>query len=210
MNRKILTAIAAVGCLAASAVPSQAQESSNPTKIAIIDIQQSIARTQEGQQLIKQLQEKYKPTQDRLANTSREIETLREQLNKGMNTMSDEARRKLARDIQQKERDLQREGEDARAEFDRDQQESFSEVGGRMMTVIDKYAKEKGFAVVLDISSPQSPVLYAVNEVNITNDIIERYDQAHPPGTAAAAPGEAVPGAAAPSSSPAAAAKPAQ
>ena len=46
-----------------------------------------------------------------------------------------------------------------------------------MMSVIDKYAKDKGYAIILDISSQQSPVLYAVNSVDITNDIVTLYDK---------------------------------
>lgn len=202
MNRRILTGIAVCGGLLVSAAGLRAQESASPNKIAIIDIQQSIARTQEGQKLIEDLQKKYQPTKDKLDKTGQEIETLRAQLNKGMNTMSDDARRKLAREIQQKERDLKREAEDAQAEFGREQQETMNTVAGKLMTVIDKFAKEKGFAIVLDISSPQSPVLYAVNEVNITNDVIERYDQENPQAAAAAA--------AAPASDSSAAAKPSQ
>ena len=45
---------------------SPAPRSASPNKIAIIDIQQSIARTQEGQKLIEDLQKKYQPTKDKL------------------------------------------------------------------------------------------------------------------------------------------------
>jgi outer membrane protein len=39
--------------------------------------------------------------------------------------------------------------------------------------------------VVLDVSSPQTPVLWAASAVDITNDIVKLYDQAYP-GVAAA------------------------
>jgi outer membrane protein len=100
--------------------------------------------------------------------------------------MSDDARRDLMRRIQQKERDQQRSVEDARGQFNQEQQQIFNDIGGKVVTVITKYAQEKGYSIVLDISSPQSPVLYAVNEVNITNDIIAAYD-AETGGNAAAA-----------------------
>ena len=99
--------------------------------------------------------------------------------------MSDEARRTLARDIQKAEVDLQRETEDARGEFSQEQSELFNSVGQKMIAVIDKYSKEKGFQIVMDISNPQSPVLYAVNEVNITAAIITAYDAQHPASDAA-------------------------
>ncbi len=154
------------------------------TKVAIINIQDAITRTQEGQGLIKELEAKYKPKSQQIEAMQGEVSDLRNQLNKGQNTMSEDARRELSRQIEKKERDAQRSFEDARAEFNQEQQRIFNEVGGKLMTTIDKYAKEKGFSIVLDISSPQSPVLYAVNEVNITNDIITAYD-----GSSAAAGG---------------------
>jgi len=176
---------AAVVALAACCAPIFAQSS----KVAIIDIQGAIARTQEGQSLIKGLEERYKPTQQNIEAGNKEIADLRANLNRGQNTMSDTARRDLARQIEQKERDATRNVEDARAEFNADQQKVFNEVGGKLMAVIDKYAKDNSYAIVLDISSPQSPVLYAVNEVNITAAIIEAYDAGG--ATAAAAPAAA-------------------
>lgn len=165
-------------------LPALAQE-----KVAIIDIQNAITRTEEGQKLVEQLQMKYEPRSKEIEGLQQEIADLRSQLNRGANTMSESARRELSRQIEVKERSMQRTVEDARGEFGREQQEIFNEVGGKLMTVIDRYAKEKGYSIVLDISSPQSPVLYAVNEVNITDEIIKAYDQdggGAAPGAAAA------------------------
>jgi outer membrane protein len=145
-------------------------------KVAIISIQDAITRTQEGQRLIQELQDKYQPKSQELEALNNELNELRNQLNKGQNTMSDEARRDLMRRIQQKERDQQRAVEDARGQFNQEQQQIFNDVGGKVIAVIQKYAQDNGYSIVLDISSPQSPVLYAVNEVNITNAIIEAYD----------------------------------
>jgi outer membrane protein len=186
MNRKVLISTAAVLCLAVSS-PATFAQTARSTKIAIINIQDAITRTLEGQKLAKDLQGKYGPTRDKLERLQGEIQSLRDQLSRGANTMSEDARRKLAREMQTKERDLKRDSEDAQAEFNQAQQAALGDISGKLMTVIDKYAKENSFAIVLDVSSPQSPVLYAVNEILITNNIIERYDKDHPAGAAAAA-----------------------
>lgn len=158
------------------------------TTVAIINIQDAITRTQAGQSAAMQLQEEFKPAQDALAAKRRELDTLRGQLQRGANTMSEQARRDLAAKIERTERNIQRDAEDAQEQASQKQQALVNQIGTKLMTVIDSYAKEKGFAIVLDISSPQSPVLYAVNEVNITNDVIQRYDSENPVTTAAAAP----------------------
>ena len=97
--------------------------------------------------------------------------------------MSDSARRTLTREIQSKERSMQRNMEDARQEFNEMQQRATDQMMQKMMAAIDKHARENGFSVVLDISSQQSPVLYATNEINITNDVIVIYDQDNPVAT---------------------------
>jgi outer membrane protein len=62
-----------------------------------------------------------------------------------------------------------------------------------MMAVIDKYAQQNGFAVVLDVSNQNTPVLYASNTVDITKEVIDLYDKtsftATPSAPPAARPG---------------------
>lgn len=180
--RKPLIGLKAALCLILLASTAAAQSS-----MALLNVQEAIQRTAEGQQLIKQLETKYEPTRQRLESKNVDLAQKRDQMQKGANTMSDEARRTLAREIQKAETDLQREAEDARGEFSREQGELFNSVGQKMMAVIDKYSKANGFQIVMDISNPQSPILYAVNEVNITAAIITAYDAEHPVNSAAPA-----------------------
>jgi len=162
------------------------------TKVGIINIQDAIIRTEEGQKTAKSLQEKYAPRQTALEKQKRELEELQAQLNKGRNTMSEDARNSLIRQIDQKNKALTRDNEDASAEFQQEEGKLINAIGQKMMAVIDKYAKEKGYAIILDISSPQSPVLYAVNTVDITADIVGLYDKGQGGGApAASAPGPA-------------------
>ena len=173
--RRVRVAACAVAACTVLAAAAAAQ-----TAMALLNVQEAISRTGEGQKLIRQLEQKYGPTQERLAAKQGEVARMRDQLQKGANTMSQEAQRNLARDIQVAERELNRDMEDARGEFSQEQNQLFNSVGSKMMAIIDKYSKDNGFQIVLDISNPQSPVLYAVNEVNITNAIILAYDAAHP------------------------------
>jgi outer membrane protein len=54
--------------------------------------------------------------------------------------------------------------------------------------VVDRYAGEHGFALILDVSSPQTPVLFASNSIDITRDIVSLYDQSQGAAPATAAP----------------------
>ena len=59
--------------------------------------------------------------------------------------------------------------------------------------------RQNGYAMVVDVSNPQTPVLWADPAVDITNEIVKLYDQAHPGTGAAAAPARPAPAKPAPS-----------
>ncbi len=176
-----------------------------PTKVGIIHIQNAIISTKDGQQAASALQNKFDPRRRQLQKMQSEIAALQDQLRKGANTLSEEARQKLMREIDAKTRALNRETEDAQAEFDQEQQKILQELGGRLMQVIDKYARDNGFALILDVSSPQTPVLYAANSIDITQAIVELYDK-NAPSASAGAPAAAKPAAAPKTAAPKAAA----
>ena len=189
MRTRALLVMAAWTLLAGTAGRAQ----SGGTKIGIINIQDAIIRTEEGQKTAKSLQEKYAPRQGQLEKSKRELDDLQAQLAKGRNTMSEEARNNLIRQIDQKTKSLTRDNEDASAEYQQEESKLINAIGQKMMGVVDKYAKEKGYQIILDISSPQSPVLYAVNTVDITTEIVTLYDKSEGGGSSkpAAAPAAA-------------------
>lgn len=163
-----------------------------PTKVAIINITGAILGTKDGQVAASALQARFAPKQQELQRKQTEIAALREQLSKGSATMSQEAKDKLMRDIDTNTKALNRDTEDAQADLDQEQGKVQQDLGGKVMAIIDQYATKNGFAVVLDVSNPQTPVLWAASAVDITPEIVKLYDQAHPnsaaPATTSAAP----------------------
>ena len=151
-----------------------------PAKVGIIHIQNAIISTKDGQKAAKDLQDKFAPTRARLEKKQAEVESDRSKLSQGSNAMSAEQKEKLMRDIDQKTKSLNRDTEDAQAELDQEQGKIMQELGQRIMAVIDKYSKDKGYTLILDVSSQQTPVLFASNDIDITGDIIKLYDQNAP------------------------------
>jgi outer membrane protein len=172
-----------------------------PTKIAVINLQQAIISTKDGQKAAKDLEAKFMPKRQEIEKRQAEIGALQNQLRASSNTASEDAKNKLMRDIDAKQKSLQRDGEDASAELDQEQQKLFQEVGGKLMAVLDKFASDNGYAIVIDVSAQSSPVLYASQAVEITRQVIDLYDKNAP----AMAPAPAAPAAAKPPSAPPAA-----
>jgi outer membrane protein len=164
-----------------------------PTKIAIIHLQNAIIGTKDGQKAAKDLETKFMPKRKEIEGRQGEIQALQAQLRASSNTASEEQKNKLMRDIDTKQKALQRDGEDASAELDQEQQKLFQDIGGKVMAVIDKYASDNGFAVVIDVSAQASPVLYASTSVDITRQVVELFDKNSPAGAAPTPAAPAVP-----------------
>jgi outer membrane protein len=170
-----------------------------PTKVAIISVQQAILQTKDGQKASGELQAKFLPRRQELEKKQASIQALQEQMKKGSATMSEDAKNKLARDIDSGQKGLQRDSEDFDADVQQEEQRIMSDLGQKIMDVIIKYATQNSFAMVLDVSNQQTPVLWADPSSDITTEIIKLYDQAHPgTGAAPATAKPATPGATTP------------
>ncbi len=185
--------------LAAALATAAGAQTAPSTKVGVIHIQNAIIGTKDGQKAAAELQTRFDPKRKELEGKQSKISGLQDTLNKGRNTMSADQREKLIREIDQLTKSLNRDTEDAQAEMEQAQQKILQELGQRLMAVIDKYARDKGYTMILDVSSPQTPVLYVSSEFDITQDIVAIYDKAAgaaAPATPAAKP--AAPPAAAP------------
>jgi len=160
---------------------------SSPGKVGIINVQTAIISTRDGQVAVKELQDRFNPKQKQLQDLQSEIQSLQQQLQRGSNIMGEEALRKLRQDIDDKQRALQRDSEDAQMEFDQQQQRVFAGISQKMQNVIDKYAREQGYVLIVDVSSPQSNVLYASNSIDITKEVIAAFDADPSPADGGAA-----------------------
>ena len=185
--------------LLALGVSLSAQAQGAPSKVGVINIQGAIVTTKDGQKAASELETRSAPKRKELETKQNEITQLKDQLQKGQNTLSEATKAELYKNIDNKTKVLNRDVEDAQAEFDQDQQKILQQLGQKMMAVIDKYAKDNGYTLILDVSSPQTPVLYASNTIDVTKDIIDLYDKnAASPTPTAPAPAAAKPAPATP------------
>lgn len=153
-----------------------------PTKIAIINIEEAIQETQEGQKLGEGLKSRFAPKRAELEASQKQITAMQKQLADGGNTMSQQAKQDLNNQISIKERDFQQAADNAQSDFQNAQTELMNTVGNKLMPILKTYAEQHGFTEVLDVSMqwPQNPVLYSNPGADITKEIIKLYDQAHP------------------------------
>lgn len=166
---------------------SQAQISG---KIGILHVFNAIAQCAEGKQALGDFQKKAEAKQADLEKKNGEIQSLQKQLQEQSRTLNDESRAALTRNIDLRTTEFQRAQEDARKEFTQMQQEIVNRIGSKLVPVVQQYASENKFTLVVD-SSQSNQLVYWDPTIDITEEIIKRYDSSS--AAPAAAPSGAPP-----------------
>ena len=194
MTRKpaiVLVFLLAFNLAVLAQAPAAAPTAGAVTKIGIINVQAAIMATNEGQRDFQNLEKKFEPKRGELQNANAEVENLKKQLSTQGDKLNDQARADLLKNIDSKQKLLQRNVEDAQSDWTAQQNDIANRIGGKLLEVLEKYASDNGYAVVLDVSSQQSPVLWASAATNLTKIIVDAYNaqsNVPPPSTSAAAP----------------------
>ena len=204
MNNQVfvcgLVAALALGSFAeAQDPPPPAPTVQAGVRVGIINIQRAIVESTEGKKAAEDLTKRFTPKRSDLEKKREELAKLQKQLEDGKNTLSDEARANLIREIERKTKDFNRDNEDANSDFQQAEAQLINTIGTKVMRVLDEYARKNGYDVILDISAQQSNVLWATNRIDITDEIIGAFNLSGgaaaptaPPAGGAAPPGGAV------------------
>jgi outer membrane protein len=148
------------------------------SRVGTINIEQAIFASNEGQRDFEALSKKLEPKQTELKNLNDEVESLKKQLNDGGSKLSDDARGNLVKQIEQKQKSLERSVQDARDDAQAQQNEIAQRVLQKMAPVIVSYAQTAGFGMIVDTSNPwpQGPILWALPSMDITRAVVEAYN----------------------------------
>jgi outer membrane protein len=187
-----------LGTAAAFGQGTSAPGAASGTKIGVLNVRQAIVTTADGKQASAELQSQFAPRQNELEGMNKQINDIRQQLAANQTTWSDEQKAKAQAQGQRLAAQLERKNNEMQEDVNAAQGEVVDRIGRKMMDVLDRYARENGFVAVFDSSAQNSPIIYASNNIDITQEIIRLYDQAYP-----------VKGGAAPAAKPATTPKPA-
>jgi outer membrane protein len=184
------TLFTAVSLAQAASAPANtpSNAASAATKVGIVNIQEAIFASNEGKKEVDALQKKFSPKQAELKNLNDEVENLKKTFQAQGDKLNDVERTNKAKEIELKQKTLQRNYDDAQTEFQQEEQELLNRIGGKMLKVLEKYAKANGYSVVLDVSNPQTPVLWASQGTVFTKQLVDAYNAENPIAAPAAKP----------------------
>jgi Skp family chaperone for outer membrane proteins len=168
------TAAPAPAAEAAPATPAPPQ--AIPAKIALVAFEQAVLATNEGQRSIQDIQQKYKPKKDQIDTLSQEVDSLKKQLQSAPATLSDAERATRMKSIDTKEKQLNRQAEDAQTAYNADLQEAYGKLAPKVSAALKKYVSDNGYTMLLDVSSQQSNVMWIGPNIDVTQAVVTAYN----------------------------------
>jgi outer membrane protein len=163
----------------APAATSHPAAPAGPSKVAVILFEAAVGQTNEGQRDIAQVQQKFAPKEASLKKQNDEIDTLKKQLQSGAATLSESEKASRSKVIDQKEKQLQLDADEARTDYQSEMGDVLQTLAQKVFVVAQKYAQDNGYTLVLDGSATQqqqSPILWASEQTNITKEVIDAYN----------------------------------
>ena len=141
------------------------------------------------------VQKKYEPQKTKIDGEAAEVDSLKKQIQGLPNTTPDEERARRMRTVDEKEKALNRDAEDAQNAYQGDLQEAYGKVAGKVGAAAVKYAQDNGFTLMLNVGGNQqapNPVLWFTPPTDITQAVVTAYNSssgvtAPPPSAPSAA-----------------------
>jgi outer membrane protein len=174
-----LVAQAPAAGAATPAAPTAVAPQAVPAKVAVIAFEQAVVATNEGQRAIADVQKKFEPQKGKIDGEASEVESLRKQVQAMPANTSDEDRTNRLKVIDTKEKQLQRDSEDAQNAYNADLQEAIGKVYQKVGQTAVKYASDNGFTLMLNVGGNQqspNPVLWFSQTSDITQAVVNAYN----------------------------------
>jgi len=171
MNRQLIKAIIGVALVFGVAMPAAAQT----TKIGVVSLQAIVERAPQTKAVMDALREEFAPRERQIVAKQKEIEDLQAKVQKDLAVMGEAERRNAEKNL----RDLSRDFERMRTEYQEDsnlrQNEEFGVLQRSILKEVQEYAQAQGYDLIIG-----DGVLYVSGSVNITeavlNAVIANFD----------------------------------
>lgn len=146
-------------------------------KLAFVDLQKALNLCKAGQEAKEKFAKKVEKAEESLAGKQEELKKLKDVLEKQGSMLNEAVFKEKEKDYQAKLRDFKRLYDESQDELKAQDNEAVKEILSELVKITQGYGKEKGFTLVFEKS--ESALLFADESMEITEEIIKRYDAAY-------------------------------
>ena len=149
-------------------------------KIAVVDFERAVVESAAGKKSSEKFNGTLQAKQADLEKRQKDLEDQQKKLQNGARTLSDAGKADLQKDIDRRQRELQRLNEDAQKELQALRDELLRPIAERATAILNAMAAEQNYTLVVDLSNQENNVLWANPKNDITAELIKRIDAAAP------------------------------
>lgn len=168
-NRIVPIALALAVTMMAGVLPASAAD----LKIGYIVTPRLLSESKLGKESSAKLKAKAESAEKGLEKKMTELKKLQDDITKRMAVLNDSEKAKLGEEYEKQLREAKRMKEDAQQDFDKTRQAIENDMMTKFRSVIEKFAKENGYDMVLDAGT----LLYISQKADITNEVIQLADK---------------------------------
>ena len=171
MYRSMIRTAAVAALVMVAALPAAAQ-----SKVAVIDVQRVVAESDPGKEAIQKLKAISDAKIQEGQTLQQEMATLQEQFNKQRFTVSELRLAEMTKELEDKNIAIRRFEDDAKRELEEARRRELGGLEARILPIINQIGQEEGITVIFN--KFQSGLVYADEAVDITDDVIRRFNTA--------------------------------
>jgi len=143
-------------------------------KIGAVDIRKAVNECQAGKEAKKNLLTEVEKFQKLVGDRQKELQGMKESLEKQAPMLTQEARASKEKDYQTKVREFQRWGEDSQNEVNQKRVEMEGRIAQDLFKVVQKIGADEGYTIILEKN--ESIVIYTNSALDLTERVIKAYD----------------------------------
>jgi outer membrane protein len=179
------TRIATLAALTLALVPAAGR--AVETKFGYVDLQRALEEIDEGKGAKAQLKKEFDEKQKQLDQRTDEVKKLDADFQKQSLVMAPDAKAAKAAEIERKKVEVQQFFVGLQQELAQKEREVTRGIFDKMVGMVREQAEAEGFTMVFD----RNTVLYAPPSLDITNELVRKYNARYGAGKGAAAPKKA-------------------
>jgi outer membrane protein len=149
-------------------------------KVAVVDFERAVVESTEGKKSSEKFNATLQAKQADLEKRHKDIDDATKKLQNGARTLSDAAKAELQKDIERKNTQLQRLNDDSQKELQTLRDELLRPIAERATALLNAMAAQDGYTIVIDISNPQTNVVFSNPKNDITAELVKRLDASAP------------------------------
>lgn len=144
-------------------------------RVGYVDLQRALNESKAGKRAKAEFKAKVDKLEKQLRGQKKELDRIKQELERKAVVMRPEERRKLEGDFEHKQLDLKRKYEDSQAELQQKDAELTGKILRGLQEVVQKLGKERGYDLILSLGS--GSVLFYRKDDDLTDEVMRIFDE---------------------------------